>query len=129
MRKWWTIDANIYILDVPGSPGKAIAIIFVTSLSNKRYSYHYWLLVITNLEKREKSNKFNRFQIEVFFLPNIGPLVSKSPLPTEYRPIKFALCMYMRPGHINGILRYCFYMKTKITVDFHICISVPLRII
>ena len=58
--------------------------IFVTSLSNKRYSYHLWLLVVTKSEKRKKSNKFNRLQIGVLFLliistpyiqdpKNIGP--------------------------------------------------------
>ena len=28
------------------------------------------------------------------------------PPPPEYGPIKFVLCPYIRPGHINGILRY-----------------------
>ena len=31
-----------------------LQIIFVTSLSNKCYSYHLWLLVITKSEKKEK---------------------------------------------------------------------------
>ena len=55
---------------------------------------------------RKKSKDFNRFQIEVFFLPNIRPPVYKpSPSPPEYRPIKFVLCPYMHPGRINEILR------------------------
>ena len=60
-----------------------------------------WLL--PNLEKRKKSKNFNRLQIEVFFLPNIIPPVYK-PIPQEYRPIKFVLCLYICPGSINGIL-------------------------
>ena len=45
---------------------------FVTSLSNKRYSYHLWLLVITKSGKKE-SNKFSKFQIKVFFPPKVSP--------------------------------------------------------
>ena len=30
----------------------------------------------------------------------------QAPLPPEYRPNKFVLCSHIRPGHINGILRY-----------------------
>ena len=51
--------------------------IFCTSLSNK-HSYHLWLLAITKSGK--KSNKFDRLQIEVFFLPNI----SHPPFPRMY---------------------------------------------
>ena len=62
-----------------------------------------WLL--QNLEKRKKSNKFNRFQIGVFFLSNIPP-----PPPyiscSEYKPIEFTFCPYIHPGRINRILRY-----------------------
>ena len=41
-----------------------------------------WLL--QNLEKRNKSNNFNRLQIEVFYLPNISP----QPLPLTTQPPK-----------------------------------------
>ena len=54
----------------PGVLETPFQVIFIASLSNKRYSYHLWLLVITKSGKK-KSNKFNRLQIEVFFLPNI----------------------------------------------------------
>ena len=88
----------------PGVLEMPLQFIFVTSLSNKCYSYHSWLLVITKSgKKRKKSNKFNRFQIEVFFLPNISPLLYKLP---KYRLIKFLLCPYICPGHINRILWY-----------------------
>ena len=43
----------------------------------------------------------------MFFLPNI----SSTP-PPEYRPIKFVLCPYIRPGLINGILRYIIHFLT-----------------
>ena len=49
--------------------------------------------LLQNVEKRRKSNKFNRSQIEL------------SPFP-EFRPIKFVLFPYIRPGRINGNLRY-----------------------
>ena len=57
----------------------------------------------------QKKSKFCRFQIEVFPLP---------PYPTsssEYRPIKFALCPYIRLGHINGILRYFLLIINKLS--------------
>ena len=63
----------------PGILETLLQFIFVTSLSNKHYFYQLWLLVITNLEKRKKSNKFNRLQIEVFFLPNMSPPLPKIP--------------------------------------------------
>ena len=44
--------------------------------------------------KKRKKSKFNRFQIEVFFLPSTPP-------PREYSPIKFVLCPYIRLGRIN----------------------------
>ena len=67
---------------------------------------------ISHLARREKYQNpcfilkkkimFNKLQFEVFFLPNISPR-----LP-ECRPIKYVLCPYIRPGCINGILRYSF---------------------
>ena len=57
----------------------------------------YWL--IQNLDKRKKRNKFKRFQIEMFFLPNIS-----TPSP-EYNPIKCSLCPYISPVHINTIFQ------------------------
>ena len=57
----------------------------------------------------KKKSKLCRFQIEVFPLP---------PYPTpssEYRPIKFALCPYIRLGHINGILRYFLLIINKLS--------------
>ena len=56
----------------------------------------YWLL--QKPEKRKKSNNFYRLQIELFFLE-----WKRCP---KYRPIKFFLCPYIRPGRINGILKY-----------------------
>ena len=66
--------------------------ICVTYLLNVNlYFCGYWLL--QNLEKRRKSNKFNRLQIEVFLHSNI------SPWNIEH-------CPSMHSGHINRILRY-----------------------
>ena len=84
-----------------------ISYLYQINVSN---SYHLWLQVIINLEKRRKSNKFNRLQIEVLLLSNISqipctPQIRAPPHP-EYRPTKFVLCPYIRPGCINGILRY-----------------------
>ena len=56
------------ILEVQETP---LQFIVVTSLSNKCYSYHLWLLVIKKSGKNKKINKFSRLQIEVFFLPNL----------------------------------------------------------
>ena len=56
----------------------------------------YWLL--QNLEKRKKSNKFKRLQIEVFFLLNVSP--------PEYRPINFV--------HIQGGPQKCPYFPLAI---------------
>ena len=55
--------------------------IFVTSLSNKRYLTINSCWLLQNLEKIKKSNKFNRFQIGVFFFPNIPPNIGPSNLP------------------------------------------------
>ena len=50
--------------------------------------------------KKKRKSKFNRLQIQVFFLSNISP-----PFPLEYWPIKFVLCPYIRSGCVNGISR------------------------
>ena len=84
---------------LPGVLETPLQFVYVTALSSKRYFYHFWLLLITKSGK--KSNEFNRLQIEVFSLANISP-----PPPPEYRPIKFVLCPYKRPGRINEILRH-----------------------
>ena len=76
---------KIYILDVSGGPGTPLQFIFVTSLSNKRYSYHLWMLVIAKSGKKKKNNKFNRLEIELFSLPNISPAY-KIPLPSNIGP-------------------------------------------
>ena len=57
------------------------------------------------LEKRKKSLTDCKVKCFVFFLPNISKPHPPSP---EYRPIKFILCPYIRPGRINEILRYLF---------------------
>ena len=84
-----------------------ISYLYQINVSN---SYHLWLQVIINLEKRRKSNKFNRLQIEVLLLSNISQILCtpqiRAPPRPEYRPTKFVLCPYIRPGCINGILRY-----------------------
>ena len=70
-------------------------------------------------EKRKKSNNFNRFLIEMFFLPNISTSVYKPapPLPLYTgRPIIFVLCPYVTPGRINRILRY----RNNISQKIHI---------
>ena len=72
-----------------------------------------WLL--QSLEKRKKSNKFNRLQIEVF-PPEYKTSHIQAP-PPEYGPIKFVLCPYICPGRINGLLRYSttiFYDTMKV---------------
>ena len=69
------------------------------------------------LEKRKKS-KFNRFQIEVYFLPNISPLpqlptpapvYNPPPLPANISPSNFYF-VQIRAGLINEILQ-CMYMS------------------
>ena len=93
----------------PGVLETPLQFIFVTSLPNKRYSYHLWLLVITKSGKKKNRNKFTRLQNEVFFLSNIGPPVynPSPPLPpVDYRPIKSVLCPYIHPRRINAILPY-----------------------
>ena len=82
----------------PGVLETPLQFIFVISLPNKRYPYHLLLLVIAKAGKRKKSNTFYRFQIELFFLE-----WERCP---KYRLIKFFLCPYIRPGCINGILKY-----------------------
>ena len=54
----------------------------------------------------KKKEKFNRLQSEVFCV--FPPEYKQPPSPPEYRPIKFILCPYIRPGRINEILRYLF---------------------
>ena len=58
--------------------------------------------------------KFNRLQIELLFLPNISAPFPPPPRPTprEYRPIKSALCPYILPVYIKGILQY-FTQQTR----------------
>ena len=46
---------------------------FVTFLSNKCYSYHLWLLVITKSGKKEKKVISLTEEIEVLLLKNISP--------------------------------------------------------
>ena len=83
--------------------------IFVTYLSNKRCSYHLWLLVITKSGRKTTSNKFNRLQIEVvFFSTNISSPISPSPPPClnigpSNQIFQFP---YTRSGRINKNLRY-----------------------
>ena len=82
--------------------------IFVTYLSNKRCSYHLWLLVIKK-SGRKTSNKFNRLQIEVvFFSTNISSPISPSPPPClnigpSNQIFRFP---YTRSGRINRNLQY-----------------------
>ena len=58
--------------------------IFVTSLSNTRFLTICGCWFLQNLEKRKKSNKFNRLQIEVFFLPNISTPLNIDPSNLSY---------------------------------------------
>ena len=67
------------------------------------------------LEKRKKSNKFNRLQIEVLSLPNIPP-----PSSPKYRPLKFVLCPYIHPRCVNRILRYNHQNNLKSLHPLHI---------
>ena len=67
------------------------------------------------LEKRKKSNKFNRLQIEGLSLQNIPP-----PSFPEYRPLKFVLCPYIHSRCINGILRYNHQNHLKSLHPLHI---------
>ena len=67
------------------------------------------------LEKRKKSNKFNRLQIEVLSLQNIPP-----PSFPEYRPLKFVLCPYIHSRCINAIFRYNHQNHLKSLHPLHI---------
>ena len=66
------------------------------------------------LEKREKS-KFNRLQFEVFFLPSISLPEYKPPHPNiDPSNLSFVhLSVYIRPGRINRILRYTYFISCK----------------
>ena len=79
----------------PGVLETPLQFIFVTSLSNKCYSDHLWLLVITKSGKRKKSNKFTRLQIEVFFLPNISP-------PPNIGPSNLSFVRIYAQGMLTG---------------------------
>ena len=99
----------------------------VTSLSNKCYSYYLWLLLIAKSGKKKRKKAISLTEeIEVFLLKNISP-----PPPVQYsiqysntvqyislvyssivysvvykspQSIKFVLCPYIWPEHINRIL-------------------------
>ena len=101
-----TKELTLFARNFPG--------VLETPLSNKRFSYHLLLLVIKNVEKRKKSNKFNRLQIEVFFLPNIVP-----PPPTPYisspniGPTNSSfVCIYAQ-GVITGFYGICFLFEQR----------------
>ena len=90
----------------PGVLETPLQFIFVTSLSNKRYAYHLWLLVITKKE-RKKSNKFNRLQIEVLFLPNISPPVYINlPPPPNIDPSNLSFVRIYAQGVLTGFYGY-----------------------
>ena len=63
---------------------------------------------------KKKKSKFNRLQIEVFFLPKNPKFKSPEYRPI-YKPIKFVLCPYIRPGRITEILGYI-YIYTYIHI-------------
>ena len=76
------------------------------------------------LEKRKKS-KFNRFQIEVFFLPNIAqhflPVYKPthtSPLP--YRPFKFFLCPIYAQGVLTAFYGICLITEIMLVFPNHV---------
>ena len=48
------INATIYILNISGVLEMPLQFVFVTSLSNKRYSYRLCLLVITKSRKKKE---------------------------------------------------------------------------
>ena len=101
----------------------------VTSLSNKCYSYYLWLLLIAKSRKKKRKKVISLTEeIEVFLLKNISP---PPPSPVQYsiqysntvqyislvyssivysvvykspQSIKFVLCPYIWPEHINRIL-------------------------
>ena len=71
----------------------------------------YWLL--QNLEKRKKINKFNRLQIEVFFLPNIGPPYINPPL--EYTPMELTFVCVFAQGILTGFTVYFLHSVEQIS--------------
>ena len=76
--------------------------IFFTSSSNVILTIGgCWLL--QNLENRNKSNKFKRLQIKVFFFPNIIPL-DKGPSNLSF------FCIYPE-GVLKGLYSICFFSK------------------
>ena len=56
------------------------------------------------------------------FSSQIHPTPPHRPTPThpEHKPIKFVLCPYIRPGRINGILRYNHWNHLKSLHPLHI---------
>ena len=67
----------------------------------------YWLL--QNIEKKKKSNKFNRLRIEVFFLPNISP-------PQNIGPSNFFFVCRYTQGVLTALV-YALWGKRKIVTS------------
>ena len=62
----------------PGVLETSLQFIFVTSLPNKCYSYHLWLLVITKSGKKER--KVVSFSFFFFFKLVFAPCKAEQPL-------------------------------------------------
>ena len=71
------------------------------------------------LEKRKKS-KFNRLQIEVFFLPNISPPVYKPPTPPP-SPLEYRSNLYFVSKYDLVVLRHC--IRHCICWGFSLCVN------
>ena len=68
--------------------------------------------------KKRKKSKFNRFQIEVFFLPSINPFQHHPPphlsyiSPPKYRPIKLSFVLI----YARGVLTVCNFFANALRV-------------
>ena len=64
--------------------------------------HEIWQNMSFILEKRKKSNKFNRLLIEVFFLQNISPLYISPPPSPEYIPSNLSPVRIYAQGILTG---------------------------
>ena len=81
MVNYWCEDLHLRCFQESWKPHYNLSLLLVILII-----CGFWLL--QNLEKRKKSNKFNRLWIEVLFLPNI------SPPPQNIGPSNVFVCRY-----------------------------------
>ena len=67
---------------------------------------------VLHTEKKKRKVGLTDYKLKCFppeyKPPPLPPYIRSPPLSPEYRPIKCVLCLYIRPGRINGILLHFF---------------------